>query len=286
MPRPERKKLGETLVEAGLIDALQLRSALADQKRWGNRLGKTLVKLGFVEEEPLMRHLSRVMGYPLAEIRGRSIPDEVVGLLPASLAEKHRSLPLFVESQGAARYLYLGMEEPADLDTLDALQLRTGLEICPVLIGFRELDAGLRRHYGIGLDNDRGGDAPPAGGEPVGPDCLRHGDESLVDDAAAEAVGPPEPEAAADAAPPTATSDAPDPGAFGDPEESFMVGVTADAEVPSQAPGAPSSPRERTSGEIPTRRILQALTQVLVEKGVLTRAELVAQVKALASDDD
>jgi type IV pilus assembly protein PilB len=250
MPRPQRKKLGETLVEAGLIDDLQLRSALADQRRWGNRLGKTLVKLGFVEEEPLMRHLSRLMGYPLAEIGDRIVDAEVLALLPRELAEKHRCLPLFVEGDGAARYLHLGMEEPADLDTLDALQLRTGFEICPVLIGFRELDAGLRRFYGVGA---RGG-APEAAptGTPVGPDCLRHGDESLAD---------PEPEPAGPASGPETPTAA-------DPEASFQVGV-AEATAPP------------TPQEVPTRRILQALTQVLIDKGVL-----VAQVHALADRDD
>jgi len=276
MPRPPRKKLGETLVEAGLIDDLQLRSALADQKRWGNRLGKTLVKLGFVEEEPLMRQLSKLMGYPLAEIRGRDVDLDVLGLLPRDLAEKHRCLPLFVEGDGAARYLYLGMEEPADLDTLDALQLRTGFEICPVLIGFRDLDAGLRRFYGVGDDLRVEPDDVPTG-ELVGPDCLRHGEEPLATAAAPSTPG-------TQPSTPIAESVGPDS------EESFEVGVNVPPEVGVQAlptPATAAAPsRTRPAREVPTRRILQALTQVLVEKGVLTRAELIAQVNELTDPSD
>jgi len=268
MPRTERKKLGETLVEAGLIDDLQLRSALADQKRWGNRLGKTLVKLGFVAEEPLMRQLSKLMGYPLAEIGGRDIDVEVLATIPSDVAEKYRCLPLFIEGDGAARYLYLGMEEPADLDMLDALQLRTGFEICPVLIGFHELDAGLRRFYGLGVEGDRAADLESVDGL-VGPDCLRHGDE-VLDGPTAEAEAPP-----LEMATPQPSADVPNP------EESFEVGINGPAPS-APAPGAPARP----AGEVPTRRILQALTQVLVDKGVLTRDELVAQVKALSSQDD
>ncbi|MBW2313297.1 MAG: hypothetical protein JRH10_03825 [Deltaproteobacteria bacterium] len=274
MPRPQRKKLGEILVEAGLIDDLQLRSALADQKRWGNRLGKTLVKLGFVEEEPLMRHLSRLMGYPVAEIQGRDVDVEVLALLPSDVAEKYRCLPLFIEDEGAARYLYLGMEEPANLDTLDALQLRTGYQICPVLIAFRDLDSGLRRFYDLSAEGaDGSDDLDPAKGV-VGPDCLRHGDEVL--DAGAEAA-------------------AREP-ATRNPEESFQIGIDAagllqndsdDAAAPlqSESESEPPAPT-RLAGEVPTRRILQALTQVLVEKGVMTRDELVAQVKVLAERDN
>lgn len=252
MTRNTRKKIGEALVEAGLIGEVQLRSALADQKRWGNRLGKTLVKLGFVEEAPLMRQLSRLMGYPLAEIRGREIDGEVLALVPPDQAEKARCIPLFVDDDGASRYLYLGMEEPADADALEALQLRIGLEICPVLIGFSELDASLRRYYGVGLDGDAVFQADPEGfeigGGPVGSDCLRHGDEALTGDAEPEAAQRSAPAAAAEASPAA--------------EDAGRVGETS------------------------TRRILQALTHVLVEKGMLTRAELIHQIQELAKTDD
>ncbi|HKJ23405.1 MAG TPA: hypothetical protein VKB65_01190 [Myxococcota bacterium] len=286
MPRPQRKKLGETLVEAGLIDDLQLRSALADQKRWGNRLGKTLVKLGFVEEELLMRQLSKLMGYPLAEIGGRDVDAEVVALLPRELAEKHRCLPLFIEDDGAARYLYLGMEEPADLDTLDALQLRTGFEICPVLIGFRELDAGLRRFYGVRADARVEPEFMPTG-EIVGPQCLRHGDEPLAaSEPAPDPAASPVPDAASpvpDAASPAPATPhepeaSPPPMASSfDPDESFEVGVNV-----ASASADANPPRSVPAGEVSTRRILQALTHVLVEKGILTREELIAHVNALA----
>jgi hypothetical protein len=248
MSRKIRKRIGETLVEAGLIDEFQLRSALADQKRWGNRLGKTLVKLGFVEEAALMRHLSRVMGLPVVEIGARVIDREVSALVPAEQANKLRCLPLFVDGVGASRYLYVGMEEPGDIDRLDALQLTTGLTVCPVLIGFGELDAGLRRYYGIHADGERAPDEDDAGFEiggagRVGPDCLRHGDEDL----ASEARPGPNP----------ATSAA------------------------AEAPGDAARDKDDKPGEIPTRQILQALTQVLIEKGVLTRDELLTQVRAL-----
>ncbi len=238
---PTRRKLGEALVESGLIDDFQLRSALADQKRWGNRLGKTLVKLGFVEEAPLMRQLSKLMGYPLAEIRGREIENEVLALVTRELAEKMRCLPLFIDVDGPSRYLYLGMEEPADLDALDALQMRTGYEICPVLVAFRELEAGLRRYYEIGGEGDAGaGDEElDIGGGVVGPDCLLHGDDAL-------SIEPDEPEAP----------------------------VSESAERPAAEPAG-------GAGDASTRRILQALTHLLIERGVLTREELVAKIEQL-----
>jgi hypothetical protein len=243
MSRRSRQKLGEALIENGLIDDLQLRSALADQKRWGNRLGKTLVKLGFIDEAPLMRHLSRLMGYPLAELRGREIESEVLALVPGELAEKLRCLPLFVDDDGASRYLYLGMDEPDDLDAIETLQLRLGLELCPALIAPGELDAGLRRYYGVGIDGDAGSqdEAFEIGGGPVGPDCLLHGDDALS--LAAPAAAPPE-------------------------------------RVAEEAAASPVQ-RAEPPGDGPSRHILQALTQLLLEKGVFTREELMAKIRAL-----
>ena len=270
MSRRVRKRIGETLIEAGLIDEFQLRSALADQKRWGNRLGKTLVKLGFVEEGPLMRHLSKVMGYPVAEVGGAEIDSEVRALVPADQAKKFRCVPLFIDGTGASRYLYVGMEEPADLNQLDALQLRTGMTVCPVLIGFGELDAALARYYGVGLDapgkpeENQGFEI--GGPRQVGPDCLRHGDEALESDAAAEGPAP-VPEGPAPVAEP-----APAEGAAAEP-----------------AAATPASPSEGNPAvkmnEVPTRQILQALTLALMDKGVLTPDELKARVRSLQGRD-
>ncbi len=276
MSRRVRKRIGETLVEAGLIDEFQLRSALADQKRWGNRLGKTLVKLGFVEEAPLMRHLSKVMGYPLAEIGGAEIDPEVRALIPADQAKKFRCMPLFIDGSGASRYLYVGMEEPADLNQLDALQLRTGMTVCPVLIGFGELDAALARYYGVGLDppgrpeDDQGFEI--GGPRQVGPDCLRHGDEALEADAEAEAPAPPAEASAA----PTAES----PAAPRAVAEATTAGPAAEKPDASDA-GSPSV----KMNEVPTRQILQALTLALMDKGVLTPDDLKARVRSLQGRD-
>ena len=250
MTSTSRKRIGEALLEAGLINELQLRSALADQKRWGNRLGKTLVKLGFIEEGPLMRQLSKLMGLPLAEITGREISSEVLALIPPDLAEKFRCVPLFVDDG----YLYVGMEEPADVATLDALHFRTGMEVCPVLIGFRPLDEALRGHYGIGLEGDSTLD-PGAGetfeigageGGPVGPDCLLHGDEDL----ALESDG-------------------------GDDTAEFQIGPDDEDGAASQKPR-----------DVPTRHILQALTQTLIAKGIITRDELFEQLKKIGDRDE
>ena len=57
----EKRKLGELLLEAGLINEFQLRKALSDQRQWRRPLGTTLIDMGFVSEADLMRVLMLVL---------------------------------------------------------------------------------------------------------------------------------------------------------------------------------------------------------------------------------
>ena len=143
----KRLKLGEMLVAKGLISEAQLANALGEQRRWGKRLGMTLVLMGFLEEEVLIRTLAAQLKLPVARIRGKRVNAEVVELVPVELAEKHRCLPLFVKSQDGARELFLAMEDPSDLDAQGELGFRIGFRIRPVLVAPTELEDALQRHY-------------------------------------------------------------------------------------------------------------------------------------------
>ena len=91
----EEPRLGEILLLAGVIDEYQLASALAEQARWGHRLGVTLIKLGFVEERDLVRGLAHQLNLPVAGLEGKSISPEVLAYVPREVAEKTMTLPLF-----------------------------------------------------------------------------------------------------------------------------------------------------------------------------------------------
>jgi len=63
-----RKQLGQMLIEAGAIDEAALRSALADQRRWGRPLGRTLVELRLIREDDLVRILGQQLGLPSVDL--------------------------------------------------------------------------------------------------------------------------------------------------------------------------------------------------------------------------
>ena len=158
----KRLKLGEMLLAKGLIDEKQLDAALDEQRRWGKRLGMTLVLMGFLEEETLIRTLAAQLKLPVARIRGKRVNAEVVELVPVELAEKHRCLPLFVKLQDGSRELFLAMEDPSDLDAQGELGFRIGFRIRPVLVAPTELEDALQRHYHWSSLMGQAGDASEA----------------------------------------------------------------------------------------------------------------------------
>lgn len=143
----DRPKVGEILLEAGIIDEMQLQSALGEQARWGRRLGMTLVKLGMVQEGQLVRALARQFDMPVASLAGKKIAPEVIALVPARVAIEHTVIPLFTKQVGPKAQLFLGMEDPSDLGILDDLAFRTGMAIRPVMVAPSELGEAIDRYY-------------------------------------------------------------------------------------------------------------------------------------------
>jgi type IV pilus assembly protein PilB len=151
----ERPKLGELLVAAGAINQTQLGAALGDQRQYGRPLGITLVRLGYLDEETLVRALARQLKLPIAWLRDKWVGQEVLDLVPAELALKHRCLPLVVKDDGHGKVLHLAMQDPGDLETLDAVQFHVGHNVSPVLAAPSELEEALQRHYESGKSKGR-----------------------------------------------------------------------------------------------------------------------------------
>jgi hypothetical protein len=151
-------KLGQILVRKGLIDPDQLAAALGEQERSGGRLGRTLVRLGYLEEEALIRVLASQLRVPVARVAGKTVKQEILDLVPLELAQKHRCLPLFSRRDAEGPVLLIAMEDPSDGEALAEITARTGQRVRPVLVGPAELEDALQRHYHV--------EAPPP--EPSG----------------------------------------------------------------------------------------------------------------------
>jgi type IV pilus assembly protein PilB len=284
----QRLMLGEMLVAKGLIGETQLTAALAEQRRWGKRLGMTLVLMGCLEEETLIRTLASQLQLPVARIRGKRVNPEVIELVPVELAEKHRCLPLFVKDKGGARELFLAMEDPSDLEAQGELGFRIGFRIRPVLVAPTELEDALQRHYHWSAV--AGPASPPpalvvSAAKPAEPAPALEAAQEPFEDTAPEletdfsSVMSEEPDDT-QPDPPDIERAAAELGACAAPAS---LPAASAANVPSPAPASPL-PRAST-GAMSSDVILRALSQLLVEKGVLTRDELVERLRTLAAKE-
>lgn len=97
MNSSERKKLGEILVEAGLITHEQLEGALGRQTETGRLLGPILIEMGLVTEQDIMRALADQLSVPSVDLSKSEIPTEVATLLPEEFCRQHHVVPILVE---------------------------------------------------------------------------------------------------------------------------------------------------------------------------------------------
>ena len=220
----KRLRLGELLVEAGVIDEDQRERALEAHRETGRRFGAMLVEMRFLDEETLVRTLARQLSLPVVWLDGRRIRQEVLDRVPQGLVFKYGCLPVQMDPEGEG--LLLAMEDPLDQDAIEEVAAKSGLPVRPVLAAPTELSDAIRRH------------APDPG-------------DSL---AAAEFVN------ARDPAP-------------------ELVSLHGAGGLPP-LPKPPAEPKPAQSNDL----VLRALTQLLVEKGLLTRSELIERLGALSAD--
>jgi type IV pilus assembly protein PilB len=341
-----RLKLGQILVNRGLLHPDQLAAALADQQETGARLGMTLVRLGFVDEETLIRALAGQLKLPVARIRGKRVSADVLECVRVELAEKHRCLPLFFKQEGGERVLFVAMEDPSDSEALDELARESGQVLRAVLVGPTELEEALQRHYhwtsltgelfewdapgsGAGApvpaapaDSATESESPPAASFDPDPDeappdpdpqasfDLRHA-SYLGHDPDLELGSDPEPGSALDVefeAEPVEPLGSEDPDEalwaddlgeadtapdLADPVAAAEVELEVDDETavpeadwdlaPEDPAAAGAAPRRLRPDSLDPSIILRALSQLLVEKGVISRDEFVQRLGEIAA---
>lgn len=139
----EKKKLGDILKDAGLIDDFQLQSALSHQRSWGGRLGAILVDMGFVSEEDIARVMAERMHIPYVNLFEPQIPEAIVKLIKPDVAKKYGIMP----AKKDAGAVVIAMADPMDIQTLDEVRFITGLTIKPALAMDSEIKDAIRKYY-------------------------------------------------------------------------------------------------------------------------------------------
>lgn len=153
-----RIRLGESLVESGLITQAQLDEALKRRLSTGERIGEALVGLGYISERDLLRTLAADADIPFLEPRELVVDPMVAGNVPATVARAEHVIPLRLEGKS----LLVAMGNPFDVGVIRSLERSTGKHIRVSAADPAEIASVVEMVYG-GAGTALG--APPSGAE-------------------------------------------------------------------------------------------------------------------------
>ena len=139
----KRKKLGQILVEAGLIDEQALDKALEIQNIEKKKIGEILIEMGVADDMVIAKALSAQLKIPLVRLAQREIPEEIISLVPYDLAQNHLIIPIKKTEKG----LLVAMTNPLDLSILDDLRFVTRMPVQAVIATRTELLEAKEKYY-------------------------------------------------------------------------------------------------------------------------------------------
>lgn len=140
-----RQRLGDVLVEAGVIDEIQLKAALGEQKKWGRPLGRTLVEMKLIKEDVLLSILSKQLSVATIDLK-QITPDKTsTKFLSFDFCMQYHVLPFKYEESG--KFLHIAMTDPTNLELFDRIRVVTRCNIRPFLAGPKTIEDEIRAAY-------------------------------------------------------------------------------------------------------------------------------------------
>jgi hypothetical protein len=142
-----RKRIGELLLEAGVISRHQLEAALMIQKQTRARLGITLISQGFLSEEDLVAALSYALGVPRVELKTVQPDWAAVHMLRARFCETTEVFPYGIEKNGTRKALLVAMADPLNAPAIQEIEFTTGLPVAVRIASLSEVRNAILRWY-------------------------------------------------------------------------------------------------------------------------------------------
>lgn len=138
-----KPKLGDLLLEANLIDEVQMKIALEEQKRLGTRFGSTLIALHFIDENVLTAFLSKQLDMPCVSLHNIEITPTVLAKIPKEMALLLEALPIRIEKDR----LFVAMADPMDMEGIEEIEKATGLAVVPMVAPQSSIREAIHKRY-------------------------------------------------------------------------------------------------------------------------------------------
>ena len=141
-----KKRLGEFLVETGLLSEEGLTRALSEQRSRRGRIGEVIVALGLATEMEIAQALSLQLGIPTIELTNTPVEPQAIELIHEKVARKHLILPISIEE----RELHLAMADPLSFEAFEDVRFASGYKIKPFLATRSDILWAIDQHYHLG----------------------------------------------------------------------------------------------------------------------------------------
>ncbi len=139
------RALGAVLVEQGVITPLQLDEALQRQRLTGDLIGRTLVALGYADEQDIIVALGLQQGMELIDITSLDIPQDVVNTITSDVARFYNIVPVRIEDGD----LIVAMADPLNIQTLDDLRQITGMNVRGAISNPEDVNVAWKKNYSM-----------------------------------------------------------------------------------------------------------------------------------------
>ncbi len=144
MKKQIRKRLGDLLLEVGLITAEQLENALKVQKTTGKKLGEVLISEGAVTQENIIEVLEFQLGIPHVDLEKYTINPAACLLIPEGLARRYELIPISQQNG----MLTVAMSDPLNVFAIDDVTIYSAMEVQPVIASSAEIISAIGKYYG------------------------------------------------------------------------------------------------------------------------------------------
>ena len=171
---PDRKALGELLLEEGLINEKQLSAALSVQQEKGGQLGQILVEIGVVDQDDILLALGHQAGMEVVDLDDIEIPEDVVKRVSPTVANTYQIMPVSFENG----VLTVAMANPLEVHALDDLRFMVDCDVKGAVSNEKSVLEAVERYYGsqgesiedVIKDFETGGDFAVGDGVDLGQD--------------------------------------------------------------------------------------------------------------------
>lgn len=140
----KKLRIGDLLMQYGIITEAQLKDALNIQKRDGGKIGEVLIQLGYVTQNNINEVLEYQLGIPFVNLEEYEINKDATKAINESLARRHVLIPVRMTEHE----LYVAMEDPLNIFAIDDVKIFSGKEVIPMLANEVAIHRAIEIHYG------------------------------------------------------------------------------------------------------------------------------------------